>query len=115
MGISTVDVCDSDFVMRSINGTMADLNKKIDYALGLQLSRSTIRTFQDATPTLITPSINQTASFHVAIAEVRVKRPDDFVLHLLGPVPIGDALSKWNTRKLFGNLCEIAKWDQLEF
>jgi hypothetical protein len=63
MNISTADICDSDFVMRSINGTMADSNKKIDYALGLQLSRSTIRTLQEAIPPLITPSINQTASF----------------------------------------------------
>jgi hypothetical protein len=29
-------------------------------------------------------------ALHVATAEVRPKRSDDFVLHLLGPVPIGD-------------------------
>jgi hypothetical protein len=50
-------------------------------------------------------------ALHVATAEVRPKRPDDFVLHLLGPVPIGD--TRGNTRKLFGNLCGIARWGQL--
>lgn len=35
MNISTADICNSDFVMRSTNGTMADLNKRISYALGL--------------------------------------------------------------------------------
>jgi hypothetical protein len=44
--------------MLSADGVMADLNKKIDYAVGLDLSPEAVRALQDAQK-----SINQTASF----------------------------------------------------
>lgn len=44
--------------MLSADGGMADLNKKIDYAVGLDLSLESVRTLND-----VQKSINQTASF----------------------------------------------------
>lgn len=58
--------------MLSADGTMADLNKKIDYAVGLNLSLTAVRTLQD-----VKKSINQTATFinHTPIfLNVEVKR-----------------------------------------
>tara|TARA_R110002003_G_scaffold2994_1_gene24751 strand:+ start:7419 stop:7940 length:522 start_codon:yes stop_codon:yes gene_type:complete len=58
--------------MLSADGTMADLNKKIDYAVGLDLSLDAVRTLQDAKT-----SINQTVAFmnHTPVfLNVEVKR-----------------------------------------
>jgi hypothetical protein len=58
--------------MLSADGTMADLNKKIDYAVGLELSLDAVRRLQDAKK-----SINQTAAFmnHTPVfLNVEVKR-----------------------------------------
>ena len=55
---STSEISPSHLCMLSADGTMADLNKKIDYAVGLDLSLEAVRTLQDAKK-----SINQTATF----------------------------------------------------
>jgi hypothetical protein len=58
--------------MLSADGTMVELNKKIDYAVGLHLSIDAVRTLQD-----VKKSINQTITFlnHTPVfLNVEVKR-----------------------------------------
>lgn len=69
---STSEISPSHLCMLSADGTMADLNKKIDYAVGLDLSLEAVRTLQD-----VKKSINQTSTFmsHTPIfLNVEVKR-----------------------------------------
>ncbi|RMZ66525.1 hypothetical protein GMOD_00001867 [Pyrenophora seminiperda CCB06] len=153
-------------------GQFNDLDKKIDYAVGLKLSRTARLTLQGA-PNFI-KSINQTASFvnwHPMFLNVEVKRnyvnrdpaiqlaawiaaefrkrklekwslampvfaveiqtdawllhlvtaeevpenPDEFTMFFLGPLHLGNTYTMEDTKRLFHNLCDVARWGHEEY
>jgi len=63
MDITSIEISPSHLCPYSSTSLYPDLDKRIDYAIGLFPSRSTLRTLRDATYNTVIKSVNQTSTF----------------------------------------------------